>query len=303
MWLRSVVNALALVAPIVASVRPDPETSHLLEQKRALPLQAVRQTKYPYNRDLRKRQSSSETIPVSIDLLVTTLWGESIRIVGSTSQLGNWDTSDAISLNAAKYTAGNPLWSTSVDITVGEKLTYKFIRILTDGTAEWEAGPDRTYTVPGNGATSAKISSSWQSGKSTTSASVVLPTRAVVTSSSAPAASCTNGPTARGCWSGRFSIDTDFDDDWPSTGKVVSYELTITNTTLAPDGFSRPVFAINGQYPGPTIYANWGDTVKITVNNKLEHNGTSLHWHGMRMWHANGQDGVPGVTVSSFTGG
>lgn len=299
MWLSSIVNLLAVAAPIVASVLPTPERSHVETAKRAIPFEPLRPISISNKRELRARQSASDTIPVTFDVLVTTLWGESIQVVGSTSELGNWDTSSAVSLTAAQYTSGNPLWSITVDIISGEKLTYKFIRILTDGTVEWEAGSDRTYTVPSNGATSAKISASWQSDTTASQTSAAVATRAAVTTANAPTSTCTNSPTSRGCWSGGFSIDTDFDDDWPSTGNVVSYELTVTNITLAPDGYSRYVLAINGQYPGPTIYANWGDTIKITVNNQMDYNGTSIHWHGMRMWHANGQDGVPGVTVSA----
>jgi hypothetical protein len=32
---------------------------------------------------------------------------------------------------------------------------------------------------------------------------------------------CSNGPTSRGCWNGDFNIDTDMDEQWPDTGKVV----------------------------------------------------------------------------------
>ncbi|CZT19399.1 related to laccase precursor [Ramularia collo-cygni] len=298
MHLFSIVKLLAVAAPIVASVLPTSEGPHVETVQRATSFQPLRPISLPDNRGVRKRQNVPVAIPIPVtfDILVSTLWGESIQVVGSTSELGSWDTVSAVSLTAAQYTSGNPLWSITVDIAADTKLTYKFIRILTDGSVEWEAGPDRTYTVPSNGATAAEISASWQSSISTTQTSTATPTRSVSTATSVPTAVCTNGPTSRGCWDSRFSIDTDFDEDWPSTGRVVSYDLTITNTTLAPDGFSRPVFAVNGQYPGPTIYANWGDTIKVTVNNRMENNGTAIHWHGFRMWHANGQDGVPGVT-------
>lgn len=39
---------------------------------------------------------------------------------------------------------------------------------------------------------------------------------------------------------------------------------------------------VNGQYPGPTVYANWGDMISITVKNSLQNNGTGIHWHGVR---------------------
>lgn len=53
---------------------------------------------------------------------------------------------------------------------------------------------------------------------------------------------------------------------------------------------------VNGQYPGPTIEANWGDIIQVTVNNQLQNNGTSFHWHGMRQLHSNDMDGVNGLT-------
>jgi FtsP/CotA-like multicopper oxidase with cupredoxin domain len=53
---------------------------------------------------------------------------------------------------------------------------------------------------------------------------------------------------------------------------------------------------VNGQIPGPTIEANWGDTLKITVKNNMKDNGTSIHWHGIRQLNTNNQDGVNGIT-------
>jgi len=47
---------------------------------------------------------------------------------------------------------------------------------------------------------------------------------------------------------------------------------------------------------GPTITADWGDTIVVNVKNSLQHNGTSIHWHGMRMLNTGHQDGVNGVT-------
>ncbi|KAI4632662.1 hypothetical protein J4E80_000019 [Alternaria sp. BMP 0032] len=107
---------------------------------------------------------------------------------------------------------------------------------------------------------------------------------------------CNHGPQSRGCWNGDFSIDTDMDLHWPNTGKTVKYHLTISNATGAPDGFERPILLINGQTPGPTILADWGDDLEITVTNNLQSNGTGLHWHGLRQLGSNEQDGVNGIT-------
>lgn len=53
---------------------------------------------------------------------------------------------------------------------------------------------------------------------------------------------------------------------------------------------------VNGQYPGPPIYADWGDYIEISIINRLQDNGTGLHFHGARQYYTNGEDGVPGVT-------
>jgi FtsP/CotA-like multicopper oxidase with cupredoxin domain len=66
--------------------------------------------------------------------------------------------------------------------------------------------------------------------------------------------------------------------------------------TLSPDGFAREMMVFNGQYPGPTIVADWGDTIQVTVQNNLPDNGTSIHWHGLRQLHSNQMDGTNGIT-------
>jgi hypothetical protein len=42
----------------------------------------------------------------------------------------------------------------------------------------------------------------------------------------------------------------------PNTGVTKYYDFTITNKTLKPDGVSRPMLVINGQFPAPMIEAN-----------------------------------------------
>lgn len=72
---------------------------------------------------------------------------------------------------------------------------------------------------------------------------------------------------------------------------------------------------VNGQYPGPTIEANWGDFVssyitetldfqvaeanmyiEVTVKNELRTNGTGIHWHGVRQLNSVYADGTAAVT-------
>lgn len=91
----------------------------------------------------------------------------------------------------------------------------------------------------------------------------------------------------------------------PNTGIVRSYDFTITRAQIAPDGVERDMFAINGQFPGPLIEANWGDTVEVTVHNGIVDSSepTSMHWHGLLQRDTPWADGAIGVrsTILCFT--
>ncbi|KAK5999269.1 Laccase-2 [Cladobotryum mycophilum] len=106
---------------------------------------------------------------------------------------------------------------------------------------------------------------------------------------------CENSPSNRSCW-GYYDTSTNYYTQIPDTGRTVEYWLEITNTTAAPDGVERMVLAVNGSVPGPTISANWGDTVKIHVRNGLQNNGSAIHWHGIHQNYTNQMDGVPSIT-------
>ncbi|KAI3326116.1 multicopper oxidase [Xylariaceae sp. AK1471] len=101
--------------------------------------------------------------------------------------------------------------------------------------------------------------------------------------------------TAPNCW-GNYSLSTNWYEEAPDTGVIREYWFDVVNTTLAPDGFDRMVLTVNGSIPGPTIEADWGDTVVIHVKNSLENNGTSFHWHGIRQKGSVDQDGVASIT-------
>ncbi|KAI1653266.1 putative multicopper oxidase [Daldinia decipiens] len=113
-----------------------------------------------------------------------------------------------------------------------------------------------------------------------------------------PRAACSgNTATTRNEWCD-YSIDTDYTTEVPDTGVTKEYWLDITDVTVSPDGVSRPAMAINGSIPGPTLYADWGDTVVVHVTNSLttSNNGTSIHWHGIRQNYTNDNDGVVSIT-------
>lgn len=113
-----------------------------------------------------------------------------------------------------------------------------------------------------------------------------------------PRAACAgNTATTRSQWCD-YSIDTNYYDEAPDTGAIREYYFNVEELTAAPDGFSRTVYAINGSVPGPTIVADWGDTVVVHVTNSLTtaKNGTSIHFHGVRQNYTNGMDGVTSIT-------
>ncbi|KAJ5150854.1 uncharacterized protein N7482_010106 [Penicillium canariense] len=94
-------------------------------------------------------------VAVTFDLIATTTYGENIKIAGSISQLGSWDTSDAVALSASQYTSTNNLWFVTISLPAGTSFEYKYIRVESDGTIEWESDPNRSYTVPAACATTA----------------------------------------------------------------------------------------------------------------------------------------------------
>ncbi|KAH7410864.1 Cupredoxin, partial [Cadophora sp. MPI-SDFR-AT-0126] len=59
------------------------------------------------------------------------------------------------------------------------------------------------------------------------------------------------------------------------------YTWSIGWVQASPDGFSRPMIGINGQFPCPPLEANMGDTIKITLTNNLVNQSTAIHFHGI----------------------
>ena len=57
---------------------------------------------------------------------------------------------------------------------------------------------------------------------------------------------------------GSSNIQTNPYTSPPNTGVTKYYDFTISNVTLKPDGVSRNMLVVNGQFPGPTIEANCG---------------------------------------------
>ncbi|KAI8605601.1 multi-copper oxidase laccase-like protein, partial [Dissophora ornata] len=81
-----------------------------------------------------------------------------------------------------------------------------------------------------------------------------------------------------------------------------TYDWTITQQTIAPDGLERPMLLVNGMFPGPLVEANTGDNIVVKVTNNMV-NGTAIHWHGMFQNGTNWMDGTMGITQCAIPPG
>lgn len=100
-------------------------------------------------------------VAVSFTHRITTVPGETIKIAGNTTQLGNWNPSNAPALSASSYTSSNPVWTIKLSMPAGSTVSYKYVKVSSGGAATWESDPNRSYSVPSCQA-SASVSTTWQ---------------------------------------------------------------------------------------------------------------------------------------------
>lgn len=77
---------------------------------------------------------------------------------------------------------------------------------------------------------------------------------------------------------------------------VVEYHFKVAYMSAAPDCYSKTIIGINGGYPGPTIRATQGDTVKVTFENHVVTEGITMHWHGIRQIGSPWADGTAAIS-------
>ncbi|KAK9769826.1 hypothetical protein SCAR479_13479 [Seiridium cardinale] len=125
-----------------------------------------------------------------------------------------------------------------------------------------------------------------------------------------------NSETSRDCWIrdpnavnpifSQYDVLSDYEDlAQVPPGITREYWLEVTtNENIKPDGVEKILGNyFNGEYPGPTIEACWGDQLVIHVTNKVATNGTTIHWHGIRQLNSNEMDGVNGITQCPISTG
>lgn len=100
-------------------------------------------------------------VAVTFNEVVTTVYGQTIKIAGNVTALGSWAPSSAVALSAADYTSSNPLWFANVNVSPGQTILYKFINVASDGTVTWESDPNRSLTVSSS-CTAVVVNDTWR---------------------------------------------------------------------------------------------------------------------------------------------
>ncbi|CAN6705311.1 unnamed protein product [Malus baccata var. baccata] len=77
--------------------------------------------------------------------------------------------------------------------------------------------------------------------------------------------------------------------------KTHKHEFVIQATPVKRLCKSRNSITVNGQFPGPTLEVNNGDTLVVKVTNRAQYNVT-IHWHGIRQMRTGWADGPEFVT-------
>ncbi|KAI1428862.1 multicopper oxidase [Xylaria sp. FL1777] len=77
------------------------------------------------------------------------------------------------------------------------------------------------------------------------------------------------------------------------TPKTVSLQWSFGWKWISPDGFGRPVVAVNNQWPPPTIDMCKGDRLVVKATNNLGNETASIHFHGLYQIGENQMDGPP----------
>ncbi|XP_058787321.1 L-ascorbate oxidase [Vicia villosa] len=81
------------------------------------------------------------------------------------------------------------------------------------------------------------------------------------------------------------------------------YNFDVEYMIKTPDCLEHVVMGINGQFPGPTITAEVGDTLAIALTNKLSTEGTVIHWHGIRQIDTPWADGTAAISQCAINPG
>ncbi len=101
----------------------------------------------------------------------------------------------------------------------------------------------------------------------------------------------------------RWTSRPAFGETSPCTPSILTgnrFELTVDSKPVNFTGHHASAHSINGSVPGPTLKWREGETVTVSVTNRLKKT-TSIHWHGVRL--PADMDGVPGLSFAGIPAG
>ncbi len=81
---------------------------------------------------------------------------------------------------------------------------------------------------------------------------------------------------------------------WANSPDSLKLKAEVFKQRILASGPETEVWGFNGSVPGPLLRFRRGERVRIGVTNGLHEQGTTVHWHGLRV--PNAMDGVPHVT-------
>ncbi|KAL5222123.1 hypothetical protein ABZP36_026836 [Zizania latifolia] len=85
-----------------------------------------------------------------------------------------------------------------------------------------------------------------------------------------------------------FAVDS-------AKGDTREYQFDVQMANVTRLCSSKSVVTVNGQFPGPTVFAREGDLVVVRVVNHASYN-MSIHWHGIRQLRSGWADGPAYIT-------
>ncbi|XXG66392.1 hypothetical protein AAC387_Pa05g3881 [Persea americana] len=77
--------------------------------------------------------------------------------------------------------------------------------------------------------------------------------------------------------------------------RIRHYKFNVVMKNTSRLCHTKPIVTVNGQFPGPTLYAREGDNVLVKVVNHVKYN-VSIHWHGIRQLRTGWADGPAYIT-------
>eukprot|EP00249_Psilotum_nudum_P025104 c29376_g1_i1 orf=44-1591(+) len=80
------------------------------------------------------------------------------------------------------------------------------------------------------------------------------------------------------------------------TGKTRYFHFNLDYQNFTRLCKTKPMLVINGQFPGPTLWAREGDRVIVKLTNHVKDRNITIHWHGVRQIRTGWFDGPAYIT-------